>query len=290
VKKCQIDDLNEPFIMQSQFRKLINQKRQMKPYQLHLIFDFLISLLPPGEDVSPIANVVYEYHQNNEKILDINRVVYFIKSITSRGVIIPGDDLDFYKLLFIKKNIIDEKIDPVYAEISSCIHNRNYRKGFEILANEYESRNIDRRMNLIVNKVLTRMLDQDSVGELTETLEFIREAFPSFGLQFKSVFGLISLFKRYRMGDEIEKLLKHENIPILDENRVTDGPYMDMLHRSRGQFYAEIEQLAALQADKYKNNSSKLAESYKSISEIIEKAEFDHNKKSLLKPLLDQMK
>ena len=168
MKKCQIDDLNEPFIMQSQFRKLINQKRQMKPYQLHLIFDFLISLLPPGEDVSPIANVVYEYHQNNEKILDINRVVHFIKSITSRGlyrvfffstfgqtflgVIIPGDDLDFYKLLFIKKNIIDEKIDPVYAEISSCIHNRNYRKGFEILANEYESRNIDRRMNLIVNK------------------------------------------------------------------------------------------------------------------------------------------
>ena len=86
MKKCQIDDLNEPFIMQSQFRKLINQKRQMKPYQLHLIFDFLISLLPPGEDVSPIANVVYEYHQNNEKILDINRVVYFIKSITSRGL------------------------------------------------------------------------------------------------------------------------------------------------------------------------------------------------------------
>ena len=105
------------------------------------------------------------------------------------------------------------------------------------------------RKIMIRSKVLTRMLDQDSVGELTETLEFIREAFPSFGLQFKSVFGLISLFKRYRMGDEIEKLLKHENIPILDENRVTDGPYMDMLHRSRGQFYAEIEQLAALQVN-----------------------------------------
>ena len=77
---------------------------------------------------------------------------FLIFGQTSLGVIIPGDDLDFYKLLFIKKNIIDEKIDPVYAEISSCIHNRNYRKGFEILANEYESRNIDRRMNLIVNK------------------------------------------------------------------------------------------------------------------------------------------
>ena len=68
------------------------------------------------------------------------------------GAIIPGDALDFYKLLFIKKNIIDETIDPVYAEISSLIQNRNYQKGFEILANEYESRHIDKRMNLIVNK------------------------------------------------------------------------------------------------------------------------------------------
>ena len=55
-------------------------------------------------------------------------------------------------MYFIKNNIIDEKIDPVYAEISSQIQNRNYQKGFQILANEYESRNIDRRMNLIVNK------------------------------------------------------------------------------------------------------------------------------------------
>ena len=54
------------------------------------------------------------------------------------GAIIPGDDLDFYKILFIKKNIIDENIDPVYAEISSLIQNRNYQKGFEILANEYD--------------------------------------------------------------------------------------------------------------------------------------------------------
>ena len=100
---------------------------------------------------------------------------------------------------------------------------------------------------MVPSKVLTRMLKLECVGELTECLEIIREAFPSFGLQFKSVFGLISLFKRYRMGDEIEKILKHETIPIMDENRVTDGYYMDMLHRSRGQFYAEIEQLAELQ-------------------------------------------
>ena len=45
-KKCQIDDLNEPFRMQSHFRMLINRKLQVKPYQIHLIFDFLISLLP----------------------------------------------------------------------------------------------------------------------------------------------------------------------------------------------------------------------------------------------------
>ena len=45
-----------------------------------------------------------------------------------------------------------EKIDPVYAEISSLIQNRNYQKRFEILANEYESRHIDKRMNLTVNK------------------------------------------------------------------------------------------------------------------------------------------
>ena len=55
------------------------------------------------------------------------------------GAIIPGDALDFYKILFIKKNIIDENIDPVYAEISSFIQNRNYQKGFEILANEYRN-------------------------------------------------------------------------------------------------------------------------------------------------------
>ena len=91
------------------------------------------------------------------------------------------------------------------------------------------------------------MQNQESIGELSECLEFIRGAFPSFGLQFKTVFGLISLFKRYRMGDEIEKLLKHENIPLLDENQVTNAEYMDILHRSRGQFYAEIEQLAQLQ-------------------------------------------
>ena len=91
------------------------------------------------------------------------------------------------------------------------------------------------------------MQNQESIGELSECLEFIRGAFPSFGLQFKTVFGLISLFKRYRMGDEIEKLLKHENIPLLDENNVTNAEYMDILHRSRGQFYAEIEQLAKLQ-------------------------------------------
>ena len=87
MKKCQIDDLNEAFTMQTHFRMLINQKRKMKPYQLHLIFDFLISLLPPGEDVTPIANVVFEYHQNNEKILDINLVLDFIKSISSRGTV-----------------------------------------------------------------------------------------------------------------------------------------------------------------------------------------------------------
>ena len=87
------------------------------------------------------------------------------------------------------------------------------------------------------------MQNQESIGELSECLEFIRGAFPSFGLQFKTVFGLISLFKRYRMGDEIEKILKHENIPLLDENKVTN----DILHRSRGQFYSEIEQLAKLQ-------------------------------------------
>ena len=90
------------------------------------------------------------------------------------------------------------------------------------------------------------MQNQESIGELSECLEFIRGTFPSFGLQFKTVFGLISLFKRYRMGDEIEKLLKHENIPLLDENKVTNAEYMDILHRSRGQFYAEIEQLAKL--------------------------------------------
>ena len=73
--------------MQTHFRMLINQKRKMKPYQLHLIFDFLISLLPPGEDVTPIANVVFEYHQNNEKIIDINLVLDFIKSISSRGTV-----------------------------------------------------------------------------------------------------------------------------------------------------------------------------------------------------------
>ena len=88
VKKCQIDDLNDAFTMQTQFRMMINRKRQMKPYQLHLIFDFLISLLPPGEDVSPIANVVYEYHQNNENKLDINLVLDFIKSISSRGTVL----------------------------------------------------------------------------------------------------------------------------------------------------------------------------------------------------------
>ena len=49
------------------------------------------------------------------------------------------------------------------------------------------------------------------------------------------------------MGDEIEKLLKHENIPLFDENQVTNAKYMDILHRSRGQFYSEIEQLAKLQ-------------------------------------------
>ena len=96
-------------------------------------------------------------------------------------------------------------------------------------------------------EVLLRMQNQESIGELSECLEFIRGAFPSFGLQFKTVFGLISLFKRYRMGDEIEKLLKHENIPLLDENKVTNAEYMDILHRSRGQFYSEIEQLAKLQ-------------------------------------------
>ena len=88
VKKCQIDDLNEPFTIQTHFRMLINRKRQMKPYQLHLIFDFLISLLPPGEDVSPIANVVYEYHQSNENQHDINLVLDFIKSISSRGTVL----------------------------------------------------------------------------------------------------------------------------------------------------------------------------------------------------------
>ena len=88
VKKCQIDDLNEPFTIQTHFRMLINRKRQMKPYQLHLIFDFLISLLPPGEDVTPIANVVYEYHQRNENQLDINLVLDFIKSISSRGTVL----------------------------------------------------------------------------------------------------------------------------------------------------------------------------------------------------------
>ena len=87
-KKCQIDDLNEPFRMQSHFRMLINRKLQMKPYQLHLIFDFLISLLPPGEDVSPIANVVYEYHQSNENQLDINLVLDFIKSISPKGTVL----------------------------------------------------------------------------------------------------------------------------------------------------------------------------------------------------------
>ena len=87
------------------------------------------------------------------------------------------------------------------------------------------------------------MQNQESIGELSECLEFIRGAFPSFRLQFKTVFGLISLFKRYRMGDEIEKVLKHENIPLLDEN----AKDMDILHRSRGQFYSEIEQLAKLQ-------------------------------------------
>ena len=45
------------------------------------------------------------------------------------------------------------------------------------------------------------------------------------------------------MGDEIEKLLKHEDIPLLDENQVTNAEYMDILHRSRGQFYAEIVKL-----------------------------------------------
>ena len=85
VKKCEINDLNDAFIMQDQFRLLINQKRKMKPYQLHLIFDFLISLLPPGEDISPIANVVYEYHQDNENELPINLVVNFIKSISAKG-------------------------------------------------------------------------------------------------------------------------------------------------------------------------------------------------------------
>ena len=118
------------------------------------------------------------------------------------------------------------------------------------------------------------MQNQESIGELSECLEFIRGAFPEFGLQFKTVFGLISLFKpgihvlpvpqtdrteivcdfkifvgpgftnrfrsvdpwfkRYRMGDEIEKLLKHENIPLFDENQVTNAKYMDILHRSRG--------------------------------------------------------
>ena len=87
------------------------------------------------------------------------------------------------------------------------------------------------------------MQNQESIGELSECLELIRAAFPTFGLQFKTVFGLISLFKRYRMGDEIEKVLKHENIPLLDEN----AKDMDILHRSRGQFYSEIEQLAKLQ-------------------------------------------
>ena len=87
------------------------------------------------------------------------------------------------------------------------------------------------------------MQNQESIGELSECLELIRGAFPTFGLQFKTVFGLIALFKRYRMGDEIEKVLKHENIPLLDENKVTN----DILHRSRGQFYSEIEQLAKLQ-------------------------------------------
>ena len=89
------------------------------------------------------------------------------------------------------------------------------------------------------------MQNQESIGELSECLEFIRGAFPSFGLQFKTVFGLISLFKRYRMGDEIEKLFKYEN--NLDQNKVTNAEYMDILPRSRGQFYSEIEQLAKLQ-------------------------------------------
>ena len=53
------------------------------------------------------------------------------------------------------------------------------------------------------------------------------------------------------MGDEIEKLLKHENIPLFDENQVTNAKYMDILHRSRGQFYSEIEQLAKLQVGPY---------------------------------------
>ena len=39
------------------------------------------------------------------------------------------------------------------------------------------------------------MQNQESIGELSECLEFIRGAFPEFGLQFKTVFGLISLFK-----------------------------------------------------------------------------------------------
>ena len=74
------------------------------------------------------------------------------------------------------------------------------------------------------------MQNQESIGEFSECLEFIRGAFSSFGLQFKTVFGLISLFKRYRMGDKIEKLLKHENI---HRNRTT--------HFYRNYFLADSE-------------------------------------------------
>jgi len=239
--------------------------------------------------LGPIASVVYEYYQKNENKLEIYLVRDFIKKIKESGTIIPGEDLDFYKLYFIHKNIIDPDIDPVYSEISSRVQNRNPVSALEILANEYEARNIDKRMNLIVNKVLLRLQNQECVGELLQCVEYIRSAFPSFGLQFKTVFGIISLFKKYRMGDEIEELLKHEHIPIMDENQMKNQRQMDFIHQSRGRFYSEIEQLAQLQAEKYKNNSSKLKESYHTISEIIERAEFDHNKKSLLKPLLDQM-
>ena len=98
--------------------------------------------------------------------------------------------------------------------------------------------------------VLLTMQKLESVGELSECLEYLRHTFPDFGLQFGTIFGIISIFKKYRMGDEIEKVLQHANIPILDENQLTNAKYMDMFHRSRGQFYAEIEQLASLQVRK----------------------------------------